>query len=773
MKKLILILFIISTTLFATENLQEVSNNIVKKILNDIGPTTLFFTKKSFRDSVTGNILKVSSYLKDEMEVALSKQKFSLKDDLGDAKYLLSVSFNKDQDNLNIYVKYRSIDEMEFKTIKESIALANIPGDAMETTDKIITKSDREKILKTLEKTSKQNEDISKGIKDISQNITHISKLGGIIANPSTPEEYYSNARIYELKGDFVNARKAYMKYFSYKLDYIDPHINYSKLLRVQEGRAGAKETYKTISQMYPTIAAKVIIALLENDDKKRIAKLEKLLLSYPDYGPILYYLSKEYSSSKVGKQTLREKRLEKEYLEKFIRTVENGKFLKYYVDKNIAATQVQDAQNRLKTIQKFIKFNGDIFYNPIIVRSFYINKNKVFFQFRVLEKAIEASYSLMKDNNYTKVKTPTLTRTTAKGTKIYYKGMLEFSGFPERINIFVKYKNAKNIENGPYHIVALEEYRKIKIQNINNKIDYLMETNGLGQDTKQKINTLREESTAKCLDNQNESSCLQVENIYNILLWDIRLNNLVHNCMKEKNDTCLVIKSFVENWNSIALKEKIHDIKKYMDSIISLYDESCKSGEIDACAILAEMYENGFNVGKDIKKAKELYIKACKGENGKSCFKTINTMGYNVFAYDLVTKKDLYNMSCDYGYTFGCAYTALKDKNLLKAKNFFEDLCNRKNLDACIELGKIYEKNSKKESKVSAKELYENVCMNGNAEGCFSLAQIYHYGKGIKVDNIKAEKFYRKACVLESKANSCGWLLGLWGELKKIQVER
>jgi len=72
-------------------------------------------------------------------------------------------------------------------------------------------------------------------------------QAGGIIQNAQRPEEHYHNARLYEQRGDFGNARRSYNALFAYKLDFLDPHLRYQTFLKIQEGRTGAREIYNAI----------------------------------------------------------------------------------------------------------------------------------------------------------------------------------------------------------------------------------------------------------------------------------------------------------------------------------------------------------------------------------------------------------------------------------------------------------------------------------------------------------------------------------------------
>ncbi len=291
--------------------------------------------------------------------------------------------------------------------------------------------------------------EIKKTTNDISTKIDilgeKVGKQGGIISNPNTPEEYYSNARHYELKGDFINARKAYLKYFTYKKDYIDPHLRFFKLLKIQEGRAGAREIYSDLRDMYPSIPVDVIYALSLNSEKK-IKQLKELILMNPSYSPIQYFLSQEYSLDKLGEQSLGEKKLEKEHLEKFLEMVKDGTYLKYYMDKNIATKQVDDAQIRLNAIKSLDTSM------PIDLRVA-ITPTDLHFDITIAEPTSEISYSFEKNANY---------KITGNTDKNQGNGRLSSREHPiaplpqdtkEKFKFFVKYKDIKGQENGPFDL--------------------------------------------------------------------------------------------------------------------------------------------------------------------------------------------------------------------------------------------------------------------------------------------------------------------------------
>lgn len=185
-------------------------------------------------------------------------------------------------------------------------------------------------------------------VEEIAKRFEGLGSTGGVIPNAKTPEEHYHNARIHELGGNFGAARKEYGQYLQANLEVLDPWMNYSAMLKAQEGRSGAAETLRYFGDKLDpkTMSYRVTLALLE-DGPARTAKLEEIANTNPDYGPALYLLSQEYSEVKRGETTLADQRAEREWLDKFRAAHAAGKFLKYFLDKKEAEKWLENAEAR------------------------------------------------------------------------------------------------------------------------------------------------------------------------------------------------------------------------------------------------------------------------------------------------------------------------------------------------------------------------------------------------------------------------------------------
>lgn len=201
-------------------------------------------------------------------------------------------------------------------------------------------------------------------LEKIAQRFESLSSSGGLITNAKTPEEHYHNARIHELGGNFAAARKEYSEYLSANLEAIDPWMSYVAMLKSAEGKAGAVETVRSLGdKLKPrTVSYETALALLE-DGEARLTKLQALAASHPDFGPLAWLISQEFSEARRGDQTLADQRAEKEWLEKFRAAHAAGKFEKYFLDKKEAQKWIEAGETRWA---KLISTPERVLENPV-----------------------------------------------------------------------------------------------------------------------------------------------------------------------------------------------------------------------------------------------------------------------------------------------------------------------------------------------------------------------------------------------------------------------
>ncbi|MDJ0612325.1 MAG: caspase family protein [Rhizobiaceae bacterium] len=197
---------------------------------------------------------------------------------------------------------------------------------------------------------------------DVEKLFARIQSRSLLVENPKRPHEYYANARLREIKGDYPKARQDYLKYFAFQERQIDPHLRFQAVLKVQEGRAGAREVYRSLAQgkRDPTT---VFAEILLQEPEERLRRLTSFIQAYPEFSPAYYELSLEYSLVRLGQQSLADKTKELELLNQFMASVDDGQYLRYFIDQQMAAERIDDAKSRLAALS-FL--NTQALRNPI-----------------------------------------------------------------------------------------------------------------------------------------------------------------------------------------------------------------------------------------------------------------------------------------------------------------------------------------------------------------------------------------------------------------------
>lgn len=136
----------------------------------------------------------------------------------------------------------------------------------------------------------------AQGFADLQAAFADLQSQNTLVADPQTPQEWYSNARLYQLRGDTVNAIAAYEGYFTFGLDYVDPYLEYVALLKATEGIARTRDIIAAQLAANPaSFTLDLVSASLLDDNDQRIARLEGLTSRAPTYGPAFRELALEY----------------------------------------------------------------------------------------------------------------------------------------------------------------------------------------------------------------------------------------------------------------------------------------------------------------------------------------------------------------------------------------------------------------------------------------------------------------------------------------------
>ncbi|WP_374628389.1 caspase domain-containing protein [Pannonibacter indicus] len=265
-----------------------------------------------------------------------------------------------------------------------------------------------------------------------------------LVENPQRPHEFYANARLRELKGDYPGARQDYLKYFAFGEPQIDPHLRFQAVLKVQEGRAGAREVYRALSAGRRDPATLFAAILLEERDE-RVRRLGSFIEAYPDFGPALYELSLDYSQSRLGQQSLADKTREKDLLTRFVEAADQGKVLRYFIDQQMATSWLEDARSRLAALSAM---SDEAMANPLQLSATRSNQGWLM-TLSIADKAREI-FVRLPGGEFRSTGVMSGAMDPATGQPLPYPGF-ELPGSASAMEIEVQYTNLRGETQGPY----------------------------------------------------------------------------------------------------------------------------------------------------------------------------------------------------------------------------------------------------------------------------------------------------------------------------------
>ena len=252
----------------------------------------------------------------------------------------------------------QTVDETQ-KTVDETKQVATETKQTVEavkqSTDKVEQKTEeiaqgQQQQIAQGEKLQQTTEQIAASVETIAQGFAALAAQGGAIADPKRPDEFYHNARVHELGGDMLNARRDYLAFAGFDVDAIDPYMRFATLLRVQDGRAGAREVFSTFADKGEALSPK-LVRDLQYDDAQRLDRVKNFVAANADFGPAYFLLAQEFSEDRLGFQALSDKRAEAGALTKFLSYEKDGALVKYFVDHGELATWLDRARQRLTAL--------------------------------------------------------------------------------------------------------------------------------------------------------------------------------------------------------------------------------------------------------------------------------------------------------------------------------------------------------------------------------------------------------------------------------------
>jgi TPR repeat protein len=180
-----------------------------------------------------------------------------------------------------------------------------------------------------------------------------------------------------------------------------------------------------------------------------------------------------------------------------------------------------------------------------------------------------------------------------------------------------------------------------------------------------------------------------------------------------------------------------------------NLFEQACKNGVDQGCMSVADSYDSGYYVMKNVEEARSIRKGLCTKGNNYACDQA---------GLDLVRGR-------------------IKDE-MLEAFDFFKQACERGYLRSCMNLVRMHANgNGVPKNEKKAAELCRKNCEAGDPEGCFWLGRSAMHARGQKRNYGLAISSFRKACN-KKHARACGQLAmllshGLGGQIKEGELAK
>ncbi len=284
---------------------------------------------------------------------------------------------------------------------------------------------------------------IESSIGEIADAFKRIDKNGGVIENAASPAEHYHNAIVYEQRGDSANARKEYMAFAEADVDAIDVYERFARLVRVQDGRAGAREVFSSLSSRLKAPALKLVYAM-QFDDAERTKRMEDFMSANADYGPGYYLLAQEYSEERTGGQSVADKQREFDLMNKFIEADAGGSLIRHFVDQQVLGEWLDRARQRVKVLEPQLQATRS---QPTLVQS--RNNAGWSVTFIIPEAATQIFYRLGETGEF--VDTGSSGMIDQRTGKPSPNSWISLPVDQQSVTIYLKYVNMNGQEMGPF----------------------------------------------------------------------------------------------------------------------------------------------------------------------------------------------------------------------------------------------------------------------------------------------------------------------------------
>jgi hypothetical protein len=165
---------------------------------------------------------------------------------------------------------------------------------------------------------------------------------------PTSPADYYRLAEECERKGEIPDALAAYEHCLAMNEEFVEPPLAYLRLLRSNmSAEAAAKQFQATCGPFAGNVVYDLVALRLLDGEARRLA-MEKFQEEHPDFALAHFDLADCYSAEEMPNRSKIAETKERACLTRALALAEQEDFGRYFLDKSLAATRLEDSRRRL-----------------------------------------------------------------------------------------------------------------------------------------------------------------------------------------------------------------------------------------------------------------------------------------------------------------------------------------------------------------------------------------------------------------------------------------
>lgn len=213
--------------------------------------------------------------------------------------------------------------------------------------------ADVEEIRETTERTEDLVQEIADaqeiGFAELQEAFANLQASDTIIEDPETPQEWYSNARFHQLKGNTAEAVKAYEGYIPFGLEFVDPLQEYANLLNSTQGIGKTRQIFTELYNAQPdNRTLEMLSALLLDSRDDQLTRLEMLATRAPQYAPVFLEIGDAYTRKLQATFTTDSRDKQAAAYGTLFELEGDQQFSSFYIDKSLAQEKLGAAQKTL-----------------------------------------------------------------------------------------------------------------------------------------------------------------------------------------------------------------------------------------------------------------------------------------------------------------------------------------------------------------------------------------------------------------------------------------